>query len=522
MTSYVPLRSPWKHQEEALRRLEGQRAFALLMAMRTGKTKVIVDDFGRLELEGKIDDLFVIAPAGVYKTWTTAIKDHASLDLQKRASVLMWRAGAVSSVAKSRIKAFVEERERPRVLLMNIEAISSVLRSRNLCETFLKQRRVMLVVDESTTIKNPTSKRSRFIVNRLAPLATHRRILSGLPTPRSPLDAFNQFEFLDRAALGHSSYVSFKAEYCDEVKVCTLPTSMLAGKLKSKVGRSIQGYDIDDLPRKDILKELDERKIWYQSFPKLNGYKNEDKLKDKIAKLSYRVLLEDCYDLPPKMYSMREVEWDPIQKKHYEEIKQKATTELESMDHVTALSVISRMIRCHQVLCGHVRDEENKLHSIPEKRTEALIELLQEHDGKAVIWCSYDYNVKAVSGALEKEFGEGCCSRFWGGNSSSREEEELAFQTNPDRRFMIATAAAGGRGRMWAIADLVVYFSNTNDLEHRSQSEERTQGIDKVRSVGYVDLMVPGTVDERIINALRRKIDMAATITGDSWKEWLI
>jgi SNF2 family DNA or RNA helicase len=175
------------------------------------------------------------------------------------------------------------------------------------------------------------------------------------------------------------------------------------------------------------------------------------------------------------------------------------------------------------VLCGHTRDDDtNELIEIKENRTKALIEMLQETEGKAIIWCSYDYNVRKVADALKEEFGENSVSCFWGGNKNTREKDEEAFQTDPNRRWMVGTPAAGGRGRLWVVADLVVYFSNTNNLEHRSQSEERAQGIDKVNSVLYSDIMVPNTVDERIIYALKEKIDMAATISGDSWRKWLV
>jgi SNF2 family DNA or RNA helicase len=244
------------------------------------------------------------------------------------------------------------------------------------------------------------------------------------------------------------------------------------------------------------------------------------------------------------MYSLREVRLTKDQERIYNDLKKSATAELEKEGaHVTALSVISRLIRLHQVLCGHVRDENNDLHEIKERRTEQLLEVLQETDGKAIIWCSYDYNVREVARAialeydptcvyLDEETGKECISepvfpnqyvaRFWGGNATTRETEEENFQTNPECRFIVGTPSAGGRGRLWVAADLVVYYSNRNDLEHRSQSEERAQGIDKVKSVAYVDLVVPGTVDEKIIYALRDKIDMAATISGDNWKEWLV
>jgi SNF2 family DNA or RNA helicase len=225
------------------------------------------------------------------------------------------------------------------------------------------------------------------------------------------------------------------------------------------------------------------------------------------------------------MYSMRHVEMTPEQKRIYKELKDNATaelTEMEKTSYVTALSVVSRMLRLHQVLCGHVVDEEGVLREIKENRTDELIRLLREYDGKAIIWCNYDYNVRKVSEALRKEFGENSVSRFWGGNNATREQEEYEFQNDPERLYMVGTQSAGGRGRMWAVANLTVYYSNQNNLEHRSQSEERAQAVGKTTSVGYVDLLVPGTVDERIIYSLRDKIDMAATISGDNWREWLV
>src|SRR4051794_35075480 len=94
MKEYVPKMKPWAHQKEALKRLVGQKAFALLMAMRTGKTKVTLDDFGRLEAENKVSSLLIIAPAGVYRTWESAIEDHISDSLLKRLKVHVWSAGA--------------------------------------------------------------------------------------------------------------------------------------------------------------------------------------------------------------------------------------------------------------------------------------------------------------------------------------------------------------------------------------------------------------------------------------------
>lgn len=479
--TYVTARLPWAHQEEALRRLEGQENFALLMAMRTGKTKVLLDDYGRLEKKGAVTNLLVIAPGGVYRTWRGAAEEHLSIDLKKRAVVGIWKSGAGKKDTRV-FDAFMKATDRPRIFLINVESLSSVKLAREACIKFLDQGPAMVAADESTMLKNPGAKRTKFIIKEIAGRAKFRRILSGLPSPKSPLDLYSQFEFLDWQILNFRSFYAFRARYAI----------------------------------------MERREFGGRSVPIVVNFQNIEELRGKIAPFSYRVRLEDCYDLPPKIYAKREVFLTNEQKRLYTEMKLFATAKIAEAEFVTATIVIAQILRLHQILCGHVVDENGKKHSIPELRTKALMELLDEYDGKAIIWCSYDLDVRKVSDTLMKEYGNASTARFWGGNSNSREDEEKRFLNDQDCRFMVATAAAGGRGRTWTVAGLVIYYSNTNDLEHRSQSEERAQAVDKKESVEYIDLVVPNTVDEKIIKALRKKIDLSSAITGDNYKEWLV
>ena len=503
--TYVSRHEPWKHQHEALDKMRDRPAFALLMAMRTGKTKTLLDNWGALVCDDECDDLLVIAPAGVYRTWETAINDHIGEALRPKILVFTWSAKQDGAKAQLKQDSFMRNRTRQRILLVNVEALSRVQRARDLCTEFLSQRRCMLAVDESTVIKNPIAERTKYINRKLKELATHRRILSGLPTPKSPLDLYSQFEFLDSKILGFTSYRSFRARYA----------------VTRRMNMSGRSFDI------------------------VVGYRDVEELQQRIQPHSFRVQLEDCYDLPPKMYTVREVKLTPEQERIYREIKQFATSEIEENAHVTATVVITQILRMHQVLCGHVGTEDGKFLDIPENRTKTLIELLEEHDGKGIVWCSYDADVRKVSLEIENSIIEQVeeptvnsygkeeyrkpdesklryVARFWGGNKSSREDEEKKFLNDPQCRYMVATAAAGGRGRTWTVADLVVYYSNTADLEHRSQSEERAQGVNKTKSVLYVDLVAPGTVDEKMLQTLRNKIDMAGAITSDNWKEWVV
>ena len=485
--SYSPVLPPYAHQVRALDAMRDKDAFALLMGMRTGKTKVTIDDWGRRVDAGELNSLLVLAPAGVYKTWEGEIEKHLPRAIRDRTFVATWKSNG-NKEDQNRVDA-LEVHLGPRILLMNIEALSYGDRALNAAVSFLRSGDGMLVVDESTVIKNHKSRRTLAAVH-LSNLAPVRRILSGLPAPRSPLDVFSQFWFLDRTFLNFKNFYAFRARYAVMKRI--------------PVGRR----------KVDIVV----------------GYRDVEDLQRKIAPHSFRVRLEDCYDVPKKQYLFRDVDLTPEQRRMYDDLKKRATTRLESGEHVTATEVIVQILRLHQLCCGHLVDEDRKVHDVPTNRLKSLLQLLDEYDGKAIIWCSYDRDVRQISDALrakaEEDAGAGsgrrAVAQFWGGNTAEREEHSLRFQTDPRCLWMVATPGAGGRGRTWPQARLMVYYSNTDNLEHRDQSEERASGIGIEDHVTVVDMICRGTVEEKIIHSLRNKMNMAATITGDNWREWLV
>lgn len=518
--------TPRQCQVEALAAIDGKQAFALHMDMRTGKTKVIIDDFGRLEASDQVDDLLVIATGGSYRTWEGQLKEHADDRLLARLQVHVWDSRkAKNKTVIAELKRLIENAnsDKPRCLIINIEALSAVKQAKELCEKFVAARRCMVAVDESTSIRNPKSRRTKYVVGRLRPIAKYRRTLTGLPNPKSPLDLYSQFEFLDSTIIGYSTFETFKARYADEERICMVPKAILIARLKAVVGDYImkEGFGrfaVADMKQQDLLREMAERNIYVQTIPRIKGFKNQDELREKIAPFVYRKLLEDCYDLPPKTFIRREVALTDEQVKAYEEMQTFFTTQLATMEHVTAANVITCMLKLHQILCGHVKDESGVIRVIPTRRIDSLKELLEEHSGKAIIWCSYDYDVQHITAAL----GRDVTAQFWGGNKATREEEEKRFFNDDACRYIVATPAAGGRGRTWVNADLVVYYSNSHDLEMRVQSEQRAQGVGKINSVAYVDLVAPDTVDEKILYALKHKWTLANVINGDNWREWIV
>jgi SNF2 family DNA or RNA helicase len=451
------------------------------MAMRTGKTKVLLDDFGHLERAGAAQDLLVIAPAGVYRTWEGEINKHLSIELLSRLKLHTWQTNKSNNKTEKILHEQFSGYDGPRILLMNVEALSGVKRAREFCFEFLGRcpLTAMIAIDESTAIKSPRAARTKFINRQLARLSKYRRILSGLPTPKSPLDLYCQFEFLDPTILGFNSYYAFQARYA-------------------------------------VMKRIRTGGRWVDI---VDSYQNVEELQRKIEPHSYRVEFRPNI---PSTYTQRDVELTKEQKRLYQELKEFATARINEESHVTATVVVAQIMRLHQVLCGWTVDEHGAMHEVSENKTAQLLEILEDYNGKAVIWCSYDYNIKRLTEVLREQYGEGAVARFWGGNLNTREAEERKFKEDPQCRFMLATAAAGGRGRTWDVADLVIYYSSTFDLEHRDQSEQRVHNTDKLRQVDYIDLIAPGTVETKILHVLRNKLNMAATITGDAWKDWIV
>ena len=462
-------RPPRIKQVEALAFLENKNAAALFMSMRTGKTKVIIDDWQRIGC-----DLLVIAPATVYKVWERALHD----DALKMPRLLIWESGVTKALV---VRAF-EQHVGPRVLLVNIEALSTVETVRSLCVSFVKQRPTMVVIDESVVIKNHRAQRTKFINTQLAPFAAYRRILSGLPTPRSPLDIFSQFWFLNPGILKCRTYDQFLREYAHTKR-------MRAG------GRS---------------------------FNVVTGYKNIDQLYAKLAPHQIRVRLEDCTDLPKADYKILEVRLTKEQTRVYDEVRKYCTAQLANKKFITPGTVVTQLLRLQQVLLGRAVAEDDTVLTFPEYRIASLLEFLNSTDEKVVIFATEKLDIVKITNALQREFGIGSVANFTGDNRATREEEEQTFRNNIDCRFMVSTYSAGGMGRPWDVASIVVFYSPTQDYGLREQGEARPLAVGKTTPVLYVDMICPNTVETKWLKALRVKMNLAAQITGDAWREWVV
>ena len=475
---------PFEHQLEALKKSWAAKTYALFMEMGTGKSKVLVDNIAMLYDRGAIRGAVIVAPKGVYKNWhdiefPVHMPDHVQY------SKVLWEP---TSTKKKQLEldTLFDGKEELKILIINVEAFSTKKGldfARSFLNIFLGKS--LMGIDESTTIKNPTAKRTKNIL-RIGNLASYRRILTGSPVTKSPLDLYSQCEFLDTWHLGHASYYSFRARYANMVT-------------RNFGGRQTQIVD----PR--------------------NSYRRLDELSENLKPFSYRVLKEDCLDLPPKVFTKRIVELTTEQKKIYAQLKQVAMAFTEKGKVMSTVNVMTQLMRLHQVTCGTFKADDGSVTHLDNNRVQSLIDCVEETEGKVIIWATYREDIKKIADSLKKAYGEASTVEYWGEVDAAVRQDNIAQfqQEKGPTRFFVGNPQTGGYGITLTAANTVIYFSNSYDLEKRLQSEDRAHRIGQTGSVLYIDLVAEGTIDEKIVKALKDKVNIANEIMGEDLKDWI-
>ncbi len=182
------------------------------------------------------------------------------------------------------------------------------------------------------------------------------------------------------------------------------------------------------------------------------------------------------------------------------------------------------MVRLHQITCGHLKTDSGEVKHLKNNRVNELLNILEEIDGKVIIWAIYRHDIQQIREILSERYGEETVESFYGDTPEiDRQDIVIRFQDRKDPlRFFIGNPRTGGYGLTLTASHTVIYYSNSYDLEIRLQSEDRAHRISQTKKVTYIDLMSEGTVDEFIIKNLRGKINLANKVLGEDLKKWLI
>ena len=472
---------PYAHQITALEKSWNKAHFAYFMEMGTGKSKVLIDNIAMLYDKGKINGALIVAPKGVYQNWfDIEIPNHMPTHIEKK--MVLWKASFMkgNEIVSKEVDALFETGTDLHILVMNVEALSTK-NGVTFANKFLSCHETLMAIDESTTIKNPDAIRTRSIV-QLGRSAKYRRILTGSPVTKSPLDLYKQCEFLNEGLLDYTSYYAFKSRYS------VLRTANFGG-------RSVQI---------------------------VVGYKNLDELSERIEQFSYRVLKEDCLDLPSYSFTKRIIQLSKEQQKIYQSMKQLALAQQNGKLMTTATALV-QLMRLHQITCGHFKSDDGTIQKIKNERLDALMDILSEVENKAVIWAHYKYDIEVIVEAIKKEYGPDSYVTYYGDTPSEiRQNNIKLFQDeNSKVRFLIGTPQTGGYGITLTAGNVMISYSNGYDLEKRTQSEARINRAGQKRKMTYIDIIAEDTVDEKIVDALRKKIDIASKVMGEELKDWI-
>ena len=482
------LKDPFKHQRDAVAACHNtdMNNYAYLMEMGTGKTLTALIDLLLLNNKDIVDSAVVLAPKSVYRNWMKEINTFISGDYDYKVNT--WEPSMIDPYTKEHLstdKFFRLAKEtKLHIFLMNIESLSTP-KGLKFLNVFLHSRdksRTMMIVDESTTIKTHTAKRTKNLIKITKDIG-YKRILTGTPVTKSPLDIYTQFAFLDPKILGQTNYYAFRARYA---KIVNRPTSG---------GRN---------------------------FPLITGYQRLEELEEKIYTHAFRVKKEECTDLPEKIYMKRFIPMSEKQLVAYESLRRNAMFIFNDKT-TTSVNRLSQIVKLHQVCCGFTINDQGEIHDVPNKRYDELMNVLEEVDGKVIIWATYRHNIETITQKLKEKYGDTSTEAFYGDTDNQvRLDLVKNFQDKEhDLTYLVANPKTGGYGITLTTSHTVVYFSNNYDLEIRLQSEDRAHRIGQKNKVTYVDFVCKGTVDEKILAALKNKVDIASQVMGDELKSWI-
>jgi len=468
MTEFSFKTQPYKHQKETFVASRDREYFALFLEQGLGKTKIVLDTAAWLMLCGKIDRLLIAAPNGVHTNW---IKNEVPTHLVCESESYIW--DGPPGVKKGRRLNEVISGPcdgKLRILAMNIEALRTD-RGFRAAQAFLLGGPGLMCVDESTSIKSIHAEQTKAAIG-LGTLARFRRTLTGTPMSQNPIDVYSQCKFLKDTALPIRTLTAFKASFAME-ELCSFHN---------------------------------------RTFKKIVGFRNLDMLGRMLADFSIRLEKKDCLDLPEKIYTTRYVEMTPEQASIYKAVKDKALVML-SQGTLTTTTALAIAGKCAQITTGFVYNDDKTAVEIKNHRIAAMLDVIEDGDGKFIIWCPFLHNVKMVRAALAEKYGHESVVTYEGATSlEDRDDAVFRLQNVDSCRFFVCTEAAS-RGLTLTAACNAIYYGNKSKLEARLQSEDRCHRIGQKYPVTYTDLVIQDTVDERVLALLRNKGELASVLT---------
>jgi SNF2 family DNA or RNA helicase len=459
----------------------GRKGAAVLADMGVGKSLMTIAVAGAMNAAGKVNKVLVVCPKSIVGVWEDEFRKFA--DFGYKLTVL---EGDTSRKTEQLRKLNGNGLQ---VAVVNYESCW------RLESEIGKWKPDMIVCDESSKIKNPQAKQAKAL-HRLGAVSKYNVILTGTPLLNGPLDFFSQYKFLDPTVLGGSFY-GFRARY-----------AILGGYGNHAVV----------------------------------GYRHLDELTEKAHSIAFRVRLDEAVDLPPYIDETRYVTLEPKAQAIYRDIDRESYAETENGGEITVRNVLTRLLRLSQVTGGFIRLDraaksaspicqtfgesnvngesreearDGEVISVSTAKLEALDDILEtslDEGRKVVVFARFIPEIDAITRLLRSK--KISYSVIYGG-ITDRAEQVARFQTDPECKVFVGQLQTTGMGLTLTAASVVVFYSLDFSSANHEQSRARVHRIGQTRKQLYFYLVCKGTVDEKVLDALKRKKDVAQLLIDD-------
>jgi len=299
--------------------------------------------------------------------------------------------------------------------------------------------------------------------------ARYKLLLTGTVITNKELDVFSQYRYLNRKIFGDSFYV-FRNRYFDMV-----------------------GYG--------------------NHIPRFRNYMLDEFL-EKMHSIAYRVTKAECLDLPDITEEVRTVELEDKAKKIYQQLEKESYIELADSE-VSAVNVLTKLLRLSQLTGGHLTDDEGDSNPVSTAKLKALSDVIDSamaEEKKIVVMARFVPELNDIQKLLEEK---GIGYAVVRGGVKNREEEIRRFQEDSDCRVFVGQIAAAGLGITLTAASTMVFYSLDYSMSNFEQAKARIHRVSQTENCLYIYLVAKGTVDVKVLRALRHKVDLAKTLVDD-------
>jgi SNF2 family DNA or RNA helicase len=453
--NYTLKTNPFSHQIEATEYLAKNTNSAIFDEQGLGKTKIVIDAICRNLKEGIIDGALIVCKKSLIDTWKEEIELHSYLK-----SIVL--RGSKNQKGQNYM-GFAH------FYLINYESVNNEVER---LSKFMKIRKFALVLDESHTIKNPSSKSTNALW-KLSKYARKRIIVSGTPVANKPVDLWAQYYFLDEGLLLGNNFQDFAKKY---------------------------SVDFKD---KNTIDE--------------NNFSN---LKEIIGMNSIRRTKAMVLELPEKIFVDKLVKIQGKQLKLYTTLKEELIIEIQNIDGNIVLDesndILKKLIRLIQIASNPYLIDKS-YDEIPAKFLilDEYINDIVRNEEKGIIWSSFVDNIKTLSNRYKEH------NALMIHGDVPIEKRNLiirSFKHDIDCKILVANPAAAREGLTLTVANNAIYLDRNFNLVDYLQSQDRIHRISQKKKCQIVKLIAEDTIDVFVDEILRRKKEVANFIQGDKSK----